>query len=283
MPQLDTADMHPGTGSGHTNPKNTNLISIGLLICDQVAPELHDQHRGYDHMLTQLLAFSLEYRDQKQISISSYNLTQGQFPKTPDQHQVYITSGSKCSVNDDIDWIHDFATFTVECCKQQIPYIGICFGHQMLAKALGGTVEETAKGWGIGSTYYQFKTPNPLWANVPEPPSKNMNLCISHKEQVLSLPKGSKVIAGNAFCPNGVVLYTPTALGIQGHPEFSIEYCRDLMNLRQNLYPKATFEAGLQSLYQGVDQQLWSRWLLDYLNIQGLPLLDLPLLDRDQH
>jgi len=245
--------------------QNKHTLDIGLLVCDQVAPELASQYQSYGHMLTELIRLNDNIENQVNVRLSQYLLPQGEFPNSVDQHDAYITSGSKHSVNDQLPWIEQFQSFTVNACKASIPYIGICFGHQMLAKALGGSVEISNKGWGIGCTTYQFEPLDPLLIDVPEIGLRSMSLCISHKEQVTTLPNKSVVIAGNSFCPNSVVLFTPTAIGIQGHPEFSIEYCRDLMNLRHTLYPKACYEEGLQSLYQGIDQRLWAKWMLDFI------------------
>lgn len=289
-------------------------LSIGLLVCDEVALELQAKQGSYTDMLITWMLLGIPERLQPTIKFHEYQVYQGQLPDSPKIHQAYLTSGSKFSVNDPIPWVQAFADFTLNALKDSVPYVGICFGHQMLAKVLGANVCVSNKGWGIGVTEYPFyftdtlqitdtlqpfdtaqtlntsqklntaqtfntsqatntsqtthssKAIDSLDAPLPMPEKAHINLCISHKEQVNQLPNNSQVLAGNAFCPHAVVAFSQSAIGIQGHPEFPLEYCRDLLNLRKAQYPEQVYQQAIASLKQGIQPDIWARWVWSFIS-----------------
>ena len=113
-------------------------MKIGLLQCDP--------GRGFDAMFANWLA----------AEWTIYDLQQGQIPQNLNDCDAYITTGSKASVYDDEPWIHRFAELTRQIQTSQIPFIGICFGHQMMGHALGGRVAKSPNGWGIGVHTFQI-------------------------------------------------------------------------------------------------------------------------------
>ncbi|MBT7671120.1 MAG: C26 family cysteine hydrolase domain-containing family, partial [Proteobacteria bacterium] len=151
--------------------------------------------------------------------------------------------------NDQNEWTEKFGEFVSDTHKLKIPFVGICYGMQMMAKALGGTVEYAEKGWGVGvvtSTVYE----KAQWmANHKEA----ANLVVSHQEQVTELPAEAVLLAGSDFCPNGIFQVGSSMLGIQGHPEFTTDYSRALMDARRNIIPAEAVEAGMDSLSKRVD------------------------------
>src|SRR5690606_23965151 len=79
-----------------------------------------------------------------------YDVVNDHFPESADECDAYICTGSRYSVYDDMPWIKELKHLVQELYQLQIPYIGVCFGHQMLAEALGGKVEKAAAGWCVG-------------------------------------------------------------------------------------------------------------------------------------
>ncbi len=123
--------------------------------------------------------------------------------------------------------------------------VGICFGHQLLARALGARVEKAAAGWGVGPHDYEVLE-RPAWmADAPE----TIRLNAMHQDQVLSLPEGAKVVARSEFCPFAVLAYDDRAMSIQAHPEFDNAYERALITMRRGkLIPEARAEPAFTAL-----------------------------------
>src|SRR5215211_7620985 len=120
-------------------------MKVGLLECDHVADDLRHIAGDYRQMFAELFN-----RHAPQIELEYFDVCNRIFPASIDACDAYLTTGSKASVYDREDWIRDLKGFVQQLHDAGKPYVGICFGHQMLAEALGGKVEKTSRGWGIG-------------------------------------------------------------------------------------------------------------------------------------
>ena len=236
---------------------------LGVLLCDDVRPELQQKHGNYPAMFSNLFG-----QIDPAVELRFYRVIDGQYPGTLDECDAYISSGSKFSVNDEIKWVSTFEAFAHQLYRQPIPFIGICFGHQMIARALGGEVCRSDNGWGIGVARTHLK-PEEIdrhsWlTDAPE----SYSLLVSHQEQIIELPENSLVLAGSEFCPYAMIQVGSHFLGIQGHPEFTPEYTRDLINVRRHCIPPATVQTALASLHQQTDSQLVGRWILNFIRLR---------------
>jgi len=217
-------------------------MRIGLLDCDP--------GRGFDAMFANWL----------QAEWSVFNLHNGEAPDDLHQFDAYIATGSKFSVYDDEPWIHRFADLTRKIHASQKPFIGICFGHQMMGHALGGRVAKSPNGWGIGVhtfTVHQSES----WM---QPPAAQFNLIMSCQDQILDLPPNSTVLAGNAHCPVGMIKIG-NMLGVQGHPEFTPAFAESLLHLRRDRLGIDQADRALATLSQPLDSPLIRQWALNFL------------------
>lgn len=249
-------------------------MKLGILLCDDVRPELQARHGNYPEMFTQLF----EHIDPT-VNLNFYRVIDGQYPQSLDECDAYLTSGSRFSVYDESRWINVFKAFINRLYYQKIPFIGICFGHQMLAWALGGEVTRSINGWGIGvhpvDVIPHQLTDHRWLTGIPSP----FSLIVSHQDQITEPPLHTTVLASSDFCPYAMILIGDHCLGIQGHPEFTPEYSHDLLHLRQNSYSASTYQTAMASLEHPTDHDVVIRGILCFirskLTSEGSPPLTL--------
>ncbi len=142
----------------------------------------------------------------------------------------FLITGSPAGVYENWPWMQPLFSLIKDVAKARKPQIGICFGHQAIAQALGGNVTKSDKGWGIGRHTYALHQ-KPAWI---VPAEDNFSLAVSHQDQVVEPPKQSKTLASSDFCEFAALYYPDApALSFQGHPEFNDEYAEALYNIRR--------------------------------------------------
>ncbi|MEQ8165353.1 MAG: type 1 glutamine amidotransferase, partial [Alphaproteobacteria bacterium] len=123
--------------------------------------------------------------------------------------------------------------------------VGICFGHQIIADALGGDVRKSEKGWGLGRHVYEVVPDHPHFA----PGIKTLAIACSHQDQVIAPPKMAKVILRNQFAPNAGLAYAGgRIMSFQPHPEFEDDYSSALIELRRGKVSQDVIEAAQDSM-----------------------------------
>jgi GMP synthase-like glutamine amidotransferase len=227
-------------------------MKIAILECDNVLDKYQKDFGSYPKMIIDLLT-SVE----NNLEIEVFDVQIGQYPKHIHDWDLFITTGSKASVNDNETWIKELLEFVklLDVAKKKL--IGICFGHQLIALARGGSVSEAKKGWGIGiaSNNIHIQTD---WMDKKQ---SLLKIIVSHKEQINALPRGAKLIASSDFCPYFMIQWDDHFLSIQGHPEWNKLYSKALINERRSIIPAERIEEGLTSLTKEMDNQQFARWM----------------------
>lgn len=168
-----------------------------------------------------------------------------------DQISGAILSGSWAMVTDHADWSERSAAWVRAAIDHRLPLLGVCYGHQLMAYALGGVVADNPQGWERGLLPIRCTEQaqrDPLLQRLPA----GFSVWLSHRQSVIATPPHAQVLASSARDGCQIVRYSPQALSVQFHPEFS----RPIMNAC--LPPEATEEsAGLD-----VEGKDWARELL---------------------
>ncbi|MGI9407633.1 MAG: type 1 glutamine amidotransferase, partial [Hyphomicrobiaceae bacterium] len=197
------------------------------------------------------------------IAFRTFAALDGDVPEDPAVCDGWLITGSKHGVYEKLDWIVRLEEFVRAAFKANVPMVGICFGHQVIASALGGTVIQSEKGWGVGHHDYDLVAP-PAWM-TPRPKTFSINAV--HQDQVIEAPEGAEVIASSEFCENAVLAYGDTAFTIQPHPEFDDAFKRDLMEERlAGLVPADRMDAAYATLGQQMDNVIAAQWIVDFLS-----------------
>lgn len=228
-------------------------MRIGLLVCDHVRSEFLDISGDYEDMFRRLFA------DHEDVEVVAFDAINGELPGDPSEADAWLTTGSSHSVNDDEDWIRQLERFVRDVAEAEVPFVGICFGHQLIAKALGGSVVKSDRGWGVGVKEVELSE-DLGWGD-------SYRVLTSYEDQVEDLPAGAEILGWNDHCPVSVMSVGSTILGMQGHPEFESAYSQALMESRRGtLIPEATADAGLASLADNTDGSELADWILEFVS-----------------
>ena len=232
-------------------------MKLGILRTDAVRPELEPAFGQYPDMFSALL----RHADPGLESVV-YDVEVGEYPIDIDEVDAYLITGSKSSVYEDQRWITELMAFIRALNARQKKLLGICFGHQLVAQALGGKTEKSAKGWGVGLHTHRFTTV-PSWHDHGD---VDLNILVSHQDQVVAVPSSARVLAGSEFCENAVCQIGNHILTFQGHPEFVPAYSRELLSIRRERIGEAAYAAGMASLSGVHEGQRVAHWMLNFLN-----------------
>jgi GMP synthase-like glutamine amidotransferase len=228
------------------------VTRVGLLECDHVA----ERHRGvagdYVDMFRALFAVHAPH-----VELVPFDVVGGELPAAPDACDGWLCTGSRHSVGDDLDWIPAVAGFVRRVHDAGVPFAGVCFGHQLLAHALGGRVVRARSGWGAGIRRVGVDGHEP-WM---DPPASTLRLHFMHQDQVEVPPPGAVVLGRADHCPVALMRVGASMIGVQAHPEFTAAYADALLADRVARIGEAEVAAARAGLRQLTDEATLARWL----------------------
>jgi GMP synthase-like glutamine amidotransferase len=203
---------------------------------------------SYPDMFAQLLGpgYKLEVFDAQK----------GELPDSA-SHGAYMITGSPAGVYDPLPWIAPLEAFIRA--AEGAKMIGICFGHQVMAEALGGQVIKSPKGWGTGLHHYEVIRPQ-RWTNG----EKQIAVPASHQDQLVVQPTSTEVVAASDFTPFAALAWTDRpAISFQFHPEFSPAYAKALIEKRYDRVNSP--DEAIVSLDAPNDNSLVAGWIRRFL------------------
>lgn len=195
---------------------------------------------------------------------SHFDMIFEQHPKDFALYDGYIVTGSPASVNADEAWIQSEIAVIQELIAMKKPVFGACFGHQLIAKALGTAVIDNPSGWEFGTVKTNVVN-TPDWMQGPEDKAvKQWAMYAAHSEQVSELPKGAALLCQNEQCAIGGFAIGNTIFTTQYHPEMTDEFIEALVvELKDYVGPEVTRRAS-DSLSIQSDRALFANWIGDF-------------------
>jgi GMP synthase-like glutamine amidotransferase len=230
---------------------------VGVLACDHVSEKYRAIGGDYTDMFRTMLATHVPDAGLELVPV---DVIGGERPSGPDQFDGWLCTGSRHSVYDELPWIADASAFVREVHAAGVPFVGVCFGHQLLAQALGGRAEKAATGWGAGVERVVVDGAGrpPAWMT---PPAGSVALHFMHQDQVVEVPPGGEVLGAADHCPVAMVTVGPRALGVQAHPEFTPAYTDALLADRVARIGEAEVAAARAGLDRPTDEVVVAGWM----------------------
>lgn len=210
-------------------------MKIGILQTGHSPDEVRGALGDYSDMFARLLGG-------RGFDFVTFNVVDGEFPAGPDDADGWLITGSKHGAYEDHPWIPPLEALIRAIRDSGKPLIGVCFGHQIIAQALGGKVEKFDGGWAVGPTEYDFN-------------GDTLTLNAWHQDQVTELPPDATVIGTNDFCRYAALAYKDRAFTVQPHPEFNSGFIDGLINTRgKGVVPQDLLDAAEARLTTGTNE-----------------------------
>ena len=217
-------------------------MKIGVLLTGRPPETLLDELGDYGAFFERLLAG-------QGFAFETFPVLDGTFPDGPHLADGWIITGSKFGVYEDLPWISPLKALIREIFESGRPLVGICFGHQIMAEALGGKAEKFAGGWSIGAVPYQLTD------------GSAVTLHAYHQDQVTTPPPGSETFAATPHCAHAGLRYRENTVSLQPHPEFDADYMTALLDARAGNLSQPIIDAARASL----GAEVATTWAIDVI------------------
>lgn len=191
------------------------------------------------------------------FTFQGYNVIVGEFPCSVNACDAYLITGSTMSANDEAYEVRWLRHFLAQCYRSRKKLVGICFGHQILAEALGGHSEKTAIK-NVGPKRFTINTKK-SW--MPNNTPTECTLYFIHQDQVLRPPPEAEILASNIVCSNIMYSIGDRVLGIQAHPEITQGMMLDFLGKTEGVDPDIISSTQKNS----VDSDIAAQWIVNFL------------------
>lgn len=191
----------------------------------------------------------LLWRVRPNWSFDVFSVKDGVFPKTLDYDGLIIT-GSPASVHDGADWIAQLENLVRDAVERKIPMFGACFGHQVIARALGAQVTYNPTGWVLGKVTTEFTSDQ-----------EQIPIYAAHKEQVTTLPQDARIVARTDGCEIAGFAIEDHVLTTQYHPEMTQAFVADLLEAFEDEIGRDVTQTAQQTLGTPTDVDALAEWI----------------------
>jgi GMP synthase-like glutamine amidotransferase len=208
-------------------------MKIGILQTG-AAPDTLRSAGDYPDLFIRLL-------DGQGFDFATWRVLDGDIPARVTECDGWLITGSRHGVYEPHAWIPPLEQFIRDAFAAHVPVAGVCFGHQIMAQALGGRVEKHPGGWNVGPQTYDFG-------------GERLTINAWHQDQVMDLPPGAQVVASSPACAYAALAYDTRGFSVQPHPEFGPDFVEGLINTRgRGVVPQDRLDTALAELDRPLD------------------------------
>ena len=187
-------------------------MKIGILQTGHAPDPLRAQTGDYSDLFQALLAG-------RGFTFDTWNVVDMEFPPGPRAADGWLITSSRHGAYEDHRWIPPLEDLIRAMDAACVPLVGVCFGHQIVAQALGGKVAKYPGGWSVGRTAYRLE-------------GEQVHLNAWHQDQVVEVPPAARVLGSSDFCRNAFLAYGDHIWTLQAHPEFGADFVAGLIDGR---------------------------------------------------
>ena len=233
-------------------------MRITILETGRAPGRLSEDYPRYPDMFVSLLS-----KADDSLCFESVALVDGEALPDPSVCDAVLITGSPAGVYDSTPWMDPLRTFIRAGFAAKTPMVGVCFGHQIIADAMGGEVRKSGKGWGVGRHTYTINRRRD-WMMDAGP---TVSLSVSHQDQVITPPLGAITLAHSAHTDHAMLAYADApVISVQGHPELSDPFVSALWSARRGKsLTDAQVDGALESLTRPEDNALVGDWIVRFL------------------
>jgi GMP synthase-like glutamine amidotransferase len=231
-------------------------MKIGILNSDTVQIDGAAEFGQYPEMFSKVF-WTLD----PNIQFKTYEVQYNDYPQDMNECDAYLITGSKASCYDNVQWIHALKEFIKALHKNKKKLIGVCFGHQIIAEALGGSVRKSPSGWHAGVDSISLNNDALEYGDQ----GKKYNLVFSHQDEVKRLPRNATLIAESASCPIGMFLIENHIFCTQGHIELDKKFARMIYDFRKKQIGDSKHQHACETLEMQTDEHEVAKSLLEFI------------------
>lgn len=232
-------------------------MRVTIIETGRAPGQLSEAYPRYPDMFVSLLGAA-----DAGLAFDVVELVDGAALPDPAACEAVVITGSPSGVYDQTPWMDPLRDFVRGAFRANTPMVGVCFGHQIIADAMGGDVRKSDKGWGVGRHTYDVLERRPWMAGA----GASVSLAVSHQDQVITPPAGAVTLARSAHTEHAMLAYDQApVMSLQGHPEFGDEFVAALYAARRGRLSDAQVDGAIASLAERHDNAMVGTWMARFL------------------
>ncbi|CAI9770025.1 unnamed protein product [Fraxinus pennsylvanica] len=233
---------------------------FAVLLCAEDSDYVKKLYGGYFGVFVQMLGEEGETWD-------VFKVSKGEFPEDNEigEYDGFVITGSCSDAHGNDLWICELVVFLKKLDAMKKKVLGICFGHQILGRALGGRTGRATSGWDIGVTQIHLQS-SEIFTSLNMPTFLSVIEC--HQDEVRELPPKAEVIARSNKTGIEMFKYGDHIMGIQGHPEYTKDILLNIIDrlLNCNLIKESVAEEAKSKLEAiEPDTEAWKKLCTSFL------------------